>query len=563
MMSAQLQTESKVPIGKAFTLVPTGILQRKCACGSHSMAGGECEECAKKKGMLQRKLAIGASNDPLEQEADRVAAQVMSAPLNSKVNAISPRIQRFSGQVSDGMATTPPSVDRVLAGSGKPLEPAIREDMESRFGHDFSQVRVHSGRGADQSARDMNARAYTVGHNVVFGADQFAPGTGKGRRLLAHELAHVVQQSGAEANVVRRSNGFEDEPTLEWKRAGTIVEPSPPGSPRGVAHRPGGSEHANVVKGEIKTGTRPTGGGGGAASEGKAATTKAKMTRSLESVAELGRIGALDAALFYLQIHAAHFEALENVSKRVEVAKGLLNNVAEFENGARALRNAVNELQRAEAALPEVTTLIETGEQSASVIVSVGELEYIEVYANSAASIVGKAFDARVKLNKIIIGWDAVVAQGEEARDFTRKAVVEAVQILDFRFQKEKGGSFRGFLIEARDDAGRVESWARSKWYYAKDILDSANLPLRKAMNEAASIRADLMAMAKRGSVSAGVLVAIDYLKVAQGANDSAVVLQAVKRSLSVLHGISGVSRQTARLRFLQIKLEALMSGRL
>jgi hypothetical protein len=68
--------------------------------------------------------------------------------------------------------------------------------MEQRFGHDFSQVRVHSGPVAEQSARDVSAYAYTVGYNLVFGEGRFAPGTHEGRRLIAHELTHVIQQAG-------------------------------------------------------------------------------------------------------------------------------------------------------------------------------------------------------------------------------------------------------------------------------------------------------------------------------------------------------------------------------
>lgn len=179
----------------SLTLPRQGILQRKCACGSHTSMGGECKECAAKKEMVQRKLTIGASNDPLEQEADRVADQVMSTPLNSTINRTPPKIQRFTGQASDGLNTALPSVERVLASSGRPLEPALRQDMETRFGHDFSHVRVHTGSAAEQSAREVSASAYTVGQNVVFGTDQFAPGTRGGRRLLAHELTHVIQQS--------------------------------------------------------------------------------------------------------------------------------------------------------------------------------------------------------------------------------------------------------------------------------------------------------------------------------------------------------------------------------
>jgi len=178
----------------SFLPPPLGILRRKCACGNHTVTGGECAACAKNKIGLQRKLTIGASNDPLEQEADRVADQVMAAPAHSTFSGAPSRIQRDAGQAAEGRDTAPASVGRVLAGSGRPLDMALRQDMESRFGHDFSHVRVHSGRAAEQSARDVNATAYTVGHNVVFGAGQFAPQSMAGKRLLAHELAHTIQQ---------------------------------------------------------------------------------------------------------------------------------------------------------------------------------------------------------------------------------------------------------------------------------------------------------------------------------------------------------------------------------
>ena len=148
-------------------------------------------------GVLQRKLALGASNDPLEREADRVADQVMAMTANPTVSGAAPRIQRYTGQASGETGTAAASVNRVLTSSGRPLEPALQQDMERRFGHDFSRVRVHAGGEAEQSAREVNANAYTVGHDVVFGAGQFAPGTNQGRRLLAHELAHVAQQTGS------------------------------------------------------------------------------------------------------------------------------------------------------------------------------------------------------------------------------------------------------------------------------------------------------------------------------------------------------------------------------
>lgn len=182
-----------------------GILQRKCACGKHKVTGGECVECVKNKSGLQRKLSIGASNDLREQEADRVADQVMTAPGHSPVSTTPLRIQRYAGQATEGVETAPASVDRVLVGSGRPLEPALRQDMEQRFGQDFSRVRVHSGTTAEQSAKDVNANAYTVAQNVVFGAGRFAPGSHEGRWLLAHELAHTIQQRGVDAGVQRFS----------------------------------------------------------------------------------------------------------------------------------------------------------------------------------------------------------------------------------------------------------------------------------------------------------------------------------------------------------------------
>lgn len=183
---------------KTTSFLPSaqGMLQRKCVCGNHTMASGECAECTKKKMGLQRKLIIGTSDDPLEQEADRVAEQMMAMSAHTAVTGAPPRIQRFIGRTTTDAGTAPASVDHVLASSGSPLDSALRQDMEQRFGYDFSQVRIHIGAAAEQSARDVNAHAYTVGHNVVFGVGRFVPGTHEGRRLIAHELTHMVQQSG-------------------------------------------------------------------------------------------------------------------------------------------------------------------------------------------------------------------------------------------------------------------------------------------------------------------------------------------------------------------------------
>jgi hypothetical protein len=147
--------------------------------------------------------------DPPEREADRVAEQVMRMPADVISVAPAPpqisckctdceeeaeKLQKKSAGPQSAAGDAPAIVHETLRSPGQPLDAATRDFFEPRFGRDFGRVRVHAGTSAEQSARDVNAYAYTVGHNVVFGAGRFAPGTHEGRRLLAHELTHVVQQ---------------------------------------------------------------------------------------------------------------------------------------------------------------------------------------------------------------------------------------------------------------------------------------------------------------------------------------------------------------------------------
>jgi hypothetical protein len=171
---------------------------------------------------LQRKLRIGASHDPLEREADRVADQVLAAPAHSLGGGSAPPNRRHAGQATSCVDTAPASVGRVLAGSGRPLEPTLQQDMSRRFGYDFSQVRVHSGAHAEQSVRDVNAHAYTVGSNIVFDTGTFVPGTAEGRRLIAHELAHVVQQTGGVT--LQRDQKKSDDDVIIHPKAMEFVE---------------------------------------------------------------------------------------------------------------------------------------------------------------------------------------------------------------------------------------------------------------------------------------------------------------------------------------------------
>ncbi len=154
MMAGLSQMKSSIASPKVPDVAISGILQRACACGGNPGPSGECEQCRKKRvGMLQR-------------------------------SATAPAPSSFA----------PPVVHDVLQSAGQSLDLATRASMESRFGHDFSRVQVHTDARAAASAQAVNALAYTVGTNVVFGSGQYAPNTRSGQRLLAHELTHVVQQ---------------------------------------------------------------------------------------------------------------------------------------------------------------------------------------------------------------------------------------------------------------------------------------------------------------------------------------------------------------------------------
>ena len=198
--TAPLKTVMSEPLHTAGAIP---VLQRKCTCGAGAPGStGEWAESSKKLG-LQTKLRINEPGDAYQQEADRVAEQVLAKPAHPGASSAPLRIQRHTGQATGNVDTAPASVDRALASPGRPLEPALLQDIEQRFGHDFSGVRVHSGAAAEQSAQDVNANAYTVGQNIVFGQGRFEPGTQEGRNLIAHELTHVVQQDGEQLQRVQ------------------------------------------------------------------------------------------------------------------------------------------------------------------------------------------------------------------------------------------------------------------------------------------------------------------------------------------------------------------------
>lgn len=139
----------------SFTPTRRALVQRKCACGGTPGVDGECEQCRRKRLSLQRKANDGSA-----------------------------------------LASVPPLVHDVINSPGRPLDAGTRDLMQARFGHDFSQVRVHTDSAAEASARAVNARAYTVGQDIAFDRGQYQPSTPDGQHLLAHELAHTIQQRG-------------------------------------------------------------------------------------------------------------------------------------------------------------------------------------------------------------------------------------------------------------------------------------------------------------------------------------------------------------------------------
>lgn len=157
-------------VGWSFSSVGvTPTLQRKCSCGGSGGAEGECEECRNKE-MLQR---------------------------------------RATGSITPSLV--PPIVQEVLDSPGHPLDAATRAYFEPRFGHDFGRVRIHSDARAAESAQAVDALAYTMGNHISFGSGSYRPRSNQGRELLAHELAHVVQQSRSGYGITAGESHFEAE----------------------------------------------------------------------------------------------------------------------------------------------------------------------------------------------------------------------------------------------------------------------------------------------------------------------------------------------------------------
>ena len=247
-------------------LAPTLPMKRACACGGQAGLHGGCPECGPPRptaqGRLsgQAKLTVSQPGDPYEQEADRVAEQVMRMPvrqlqrgtlpwdvgahqalqMSSPTTQLTPldwlhsreadaetkaggsQRQRPTEEIGErknlqsrGTTAHSPSVTPLVEAAinsmrgagGQPLDPSTRSFMEPRFGQRFGQVRVHNDPTAAAAARALDAHAFTLGTHLFFGDGAFRPTTPAGQTLIAHELAHMLQQRGGAARKVQRATG--------------------------------------------------------------------------------------------------------------------------------------------------------------------------------------------------------------------------------------------------------------------------------------------------------------------------------------------------------------------
>lgn len=193
---------------------------------------------------IQPKLKVNQPGDEYEQEADRIAEKVMRMPFSDSAMPMTISMEEgidrkcstcgmeredekkiidigrrpsstFNLEASEEFTN---EINNIRSSNGSLLDSSTKEFMNSRFGHDFSSVRVHTDESAARSANSANARAYTIGNDVVFGKGQYQPNTLEGRRLLAHELTHVVQQNTmTSAMSIQRDVG--------WTRRGPLPDP--------------------------------------------------------------------------------------------------------------------------------------------------------------------------------------------------------------------------------------------------------------------------------------------------------------------------------------------------
>ena len=203
------------------------------------------------KNGIRAKLKVSQPGDLYEQEADRVADQVMrmsstesdastislreedrinrkcaTCELEEDQGRLVPNVSRIQSSASnlEGPVEVANEISNLRSSGGLPLDTSTKEFMEYRFGHDFSNVKIHTDDRATRTAESVNALAYTAGNDIVFGKGEYKPSTVEGRRKLAHELTHVIQQDGD--SILQSQRVYRPIQRLGWGDIAKVVSPS-------------------------------------------------------------------------------------------------------------------------------------------------------------------------------------------------------------------------------------------------------------------------------------------------------------------------------------------------
>jgi hypothetical protein len=214
-LASQAHAKSQAP-STAPTRVRPPAENRNRPIGNQAVLRRKCAACGEEEQRrIQPRLDIGPVDDPLEREADQIADRVMRmADGPPRVTAGAPRLSRACAACEREADSDPAPAERAAAAVGRggaPLSPALRKFFEPRFGQDFSSVTLHTGPATAAAAAAIGSRAYTLGRGIGFASGAYQPTSETGQRLIAHELAHVVQQGGS-ARLVQRQGEEEDTP---------------------------------------------------------------------------------------------------------------------------------------------------------------------------------------------------------------------------------------------------------------------------------------------------------------------------------------------------------------
>lgn len=196
---------------------------------------------------LQAKLTVGAPDDPLEHEADTVADKVVNMPGSTFVqrkahfaeggevqhNSLTQSVQKKTDIAGTAVPANVSGQIESSKGSGDTMDRGTKSFMESRFGTEFSDVKIHADAGSSQLSKALNAQAFTIGKDIYFNQDKYNPGTESGKRLLAHELTHTIQQ-GDTPQLVQRDTDVVNMPpitiTAGMPDTSSLSTPVPAGS---------------------------------------------------------------------------------------------------------------------------------------------------------------------------------------------------------------------------------------------------------------------------------------------------------------------------------------------